>query len=51
MASASGLRERPLHDQVFSGLRKKLDAIVTGRSATDNWVRIFTPPVEGKPVG
>ena len=27
------------------------DAIVTGRSASDIWVRIFTPPVEGKLVG
>jgi exoribonuclease-2 len=27
------------------------DAIVTGRSASDTWVRVFTPPVEGKLVG
>jgi len=27
------------------------DAIVTGRSANDTWVRLFTPPVEGKLVG
>ena len=27
------------------------DAIVTGHSPTDTWVRIFTPPVEGKLLG
>ena len=31
-----------------SHVGQRFDAIVTGRSATDNWVRIFTPPVEGK---
>jgi exoribonuclease-2 len=27
---------------------QQFDAIVTGRSANDTWVRIFAPPVEGK---
>ena len=27
---------------------EQFDAIVTGRSMRDTWVRIFTPPVEGK---
>jgi exoribonuclease-2 len=34
-----------------SHVGQAFDAIVTGRSATDTWVRIFTPPVEGKLVG
>ena len=31
-----------------SHVGQQFDAIVTGRSASDTWVRIFTPPVEGK---
>ena len=31
-----------------SHLGQQYDAIVTGRSATDTWVRVFTPPVEGR---
>jgi exoribonuclease-2 len=27
---------------------QRFDAIVTGRSPTDTWVRVFAPPVEGK---
>ena len=31
-----------------SHVGQQFDAIVTGRSVSDTWVRIFTPPVEGK---
>ena len=31
-----------------SHVGQQFDAIVTGRSMSDTWVRIFTPPVEGK---
>ena len=31
-----------------SHMGQQFDAIVTGRSVSDTWVRIFTPPVEGK---
>ncbi|MEO6895755.1 MAG: hypothetical protein ABI218_03845 [Caldimonas sp.] len=31
-----------------SHVGQQFDAIVTGRSISDTWVRIFTPPVEGK---
>ncbi len=31
-----------------SHVGQHFDAIVTGRSVSDTWVRIFTPPVEGK---
>ena len=31
-----------------SRIGQQFDAIVTGVSATDTWVRIFKPPVEGK---
>ena len=31
-----------------SHIGQQFDAIVTGRSVSDTWVRIFTPPVEGK---
>ena len=31
-----------------SHLGQQFDAIVTGRSVSDTWVRTFTPPVEGK---
>ena len=31
-----------------SHVGQQFDAIITGRSASDTWVRIFTPPVEGK---
>ena len=31
-----------------SRIGERFDGIVTGRSATDTWVRIFSPPVEGK---
>jgi len=31
-----------------SHVGQQFDAIVTGRSEIDTWVRIFTPPVEGK---
>ncbi len=34
-----------------SHIGQQFDAIVTGASATDTWVRIFKPPVEGKLVG
>ena len=34
-----------------SHVGQHFDAIVTGRSVSDTWVRIFTPPVEGKLVG
>ncbi|MBI3366923.1 MAG: RNB domain-containing ribonuclease [Burkholderiales bacterium] len=34
-----------------SQLGRHFDAIVTGRSVSDSWVRIFKPPVEGKLVG
>ena len=34
-----------------SHVGQQFDAIVTGHSASDSWVRIFTPPVEGKLVG
>ncbi len=34
-----------------SHLGQRFDAIVTGRSVSGTWVRIFTPPVEGKLVG
>ena len=34
-----------------SHVGQQYDAIVTGRSARDTWVRIFTPPVEGKLLG
>ena len=34
-----------------SQIGQQFDAIVTGRSVSDTWVRIFTPPVEGKLVG
>ena len=31
-----------------SRIGERFDGIVTGRSVTDAWVRIFSPPVEGK---
>lgn len=31
-----------------SHVGQQFDAIVTGRSVSDTWIRIFTPPVEGK---
>ena len=31
-----------------SHVGQKYDAIVTGRSPSDTWVRTFTPPVEGR---
>ena len=31
-----------------SHIGQQFDAVVTGRSASNTWVRIFTPPVEGK---
>jgi len=31
-----------------SHVGQQFDAIVTGHSASDTWVRVFTPPVEGK---
>ena len=31
-----------------SHVGQHFDAIVTGRSVSDTWIRIFTPPVEGK---
>ena len=31
-----------------SHVGQQFDAIVTGRSVSDTWVRIFSPPVEGK---
>ena len=31
-----------------SHVGQQFDAIVAGRSVSDTWVRIFTPPVEGK---
>jgi exoribonuclease-2 len=31
-----------------SHVGQSFDAIVTGHSATDTWVRIFSPPAEGK---
>jgi len=31
-----------------SRIGERFDAIVTGRSARDTWVRVFSPPVEGK---
>ena len=31
-----------------SHIGQQFDAIVTGRSVSDTWVRTFTPPVEGK---
>ena len=31
-----------------SHVGQQYDAIVTGRSPSDTWVRIFTPPVEGR---
>ena len=31
-----------------SHVGQQFDALVTGRSVSDTWVRIFTPPVEGK---
>ena len=31
-----------------SHVGQQFDAIVTGHSVSDTWVRIFTPPVEGK---
>ncbi len=34
-----------------SHVGQQFDAIVTGRSTSGTWVRIFTPPVEGKLVG
>ena len=34
-----------------SHVGQQFDAIVTGRSVSDTWVRIFSPPVEGKLVG
>lgn len=34
-----------------SHVGQQFDAIVTGRSMSDTWVRIFRPPVEGKLVG
>ncbi len=34
-----------------SHVGQRYDAIVTGRSDTDTWVRVLTPPVEGKLVG
>jgi exoribonuclease-2 len=34
-----------------SHVGQQYDAIVTGRSPSDTWVRIFNPPVEGKLVG
>ena len=34
-----------------SHIGQQYDAIVTGATPTDTWVRIFTPPVEGKLVG
>jgi exoribonuclease II len=34
-----------------SRIGQHFDAIVTGRTERDTWVRVFTPPVEGKLVG
>ena len=34
-----------------SHIGQQYDALVTGATATDTWVRIFNPPVEGKLVG
>jgi len=34
-----------------SQVGQRFDAIVTGHSMSDTWVRIFTPPAEGKLVG
>ena len=34
-----------------SHIGQQYDALVTGHSASDTWVRTFTPPVEGKLVG
>ena len=34
-----------------SHVGQQFDAIVTGHSVRDTWVRLFTPPVEGKLVG
>jgi exoribonuclease-2 len=34
-----------------SRIGQRFDAIVTGRSPSDTWVRIFSPPVEGKLLG
>ncbi len=34
-----------------SRIGQQFDAIITGASATDTWVRTFSPPVEGKLVG
>ena len=31
-----------------SHIGQQFDGVVTGRSVSDTWVRIFTPPVEGK---
>jgi exoribonuclease-2 len=42
--SEAALHLAPRRGQVF-------DAIVTGRSPSDTWVRVFTPPVEGMLVG
>jgi exoribonuclease-2 len=34
-----------------SRIGQHFEAVVTGRSASDTWVRVFAPPVEGKLVG
>ena len=34
-----------------SRIGQHFDGIVTGRTEHDTWVRVFSPPVEGKLVG
>ena len=45
MATPEGLFVRVLLE---SHIGQRFDAIVTGRNENNTWVRIFTPPVEGK---